>query len=287
MDSRYETFLTLCHFMNYRKTAEELHLTQPAVTRQIQSLEAEFGTRLFLYDRRKLSLTPAAKILQSYIISLRHNYAELKENIRQELTPVVRIGATKTIGDYVIPAAVEKYLSDDTHNLSLEINNTEVLLGKLKDSQLDFALIEGIFDKSRYNSKILSRQKFFGICAKNHPLAGQECNFAALFPENLIIREKGSGTRDIFESELRRNGYSVSMFRRATEISSSQIISRLVAKNMGISFAYEAVIAGRSDIATFRAENLELVHEFNIVWLKHTEIPQAGQEFLAGLEAAG
>lgn len=69
MDQRLETFLTVCATMNYRKAAEQLHLTQPAVTKQIQALEALYGVRLFTYDSRKLRKTPQGETLEIYAIS--------------------------------------------------------------------------------------------------------------------------------------------------------------------------------------------------------------------------
>lgn len=280
MDARYETFLTLYKLMNYRKTAEAMHLTQPAVTRQIQSLEAEFGTRLFLYDRHKLSRTPAADVLGDYIISLRQNYAHLQKDMRSETRRTIRVGATKTIGDYVIPEAVQHYLSDESHNLSLEINNTEILLQKLKESELDFAIVEGIFDKNRYASRLLKLEEFTGICKKDHRFAGQVVSLEEVFAENLIVREKGSGTRNLLERELFKNGYRVEQFRRCTEISSFQVITRLVSEGTAVSFVYRAVVEKRPDIATFQVSGFERLHEFNVVWLKHTVIPKAGERFL-------
>lgn len=280
MDARYETFLTLCKLMNYRKTAESMHLTQPAVTRQIQSLEAEFKTKLFLYDRHKLSRTPAADVLENYIISLRQNYAHLQKDMTVGIRRSIRMGATKTIGDYVIPDAVQQFLTDENHNLSLEINNTEVLLHKLRESELDFAIVEGIFAKDQYASRLLKQEEFTGICPKDHRFAGQVIPLDELFPENVIIREKGSGTRDLLERELFKNGYRAEQFRRCTEISSFHVITKLVSEGIGISFVYRAVVENRPDIALFQVSGFEKLHEFNIVWLKNTAIPKTGEDFL-------
>lgn len=71
MDQRLETFLTVCATMNYRKAAEQLHLTQPAVTKQIQALEALYGVRLFTYDSRKLRKTAQGETLEIYAIRTR------------------------------------------------------------------------------------------------------------------------------------------------------------------------------------------------------------------------
>ena len=78
MDKKIETFLTVCRTMNYREAAEQLHLTQPAVTKQIQTLEAEYGVKLFRYDGRRLHKTDHGLILESYAHSLEYNYQEMQ-----------------------------------------------------------------------------------------------------------------------------------------------------------------------------------------------------------------
>lgn len=280
MDARYETFLTLCRFMNYRKTAQELHLTQPAVTRQIQSLEEEFGTKLFLYDHRKLSRTPSSGTLESYIQAARHNYNSLREDLKPGLMRTIRVGATKTIGDYLIPDAVEEYLSSGDRNIELVIDNTELLLTMLCDGRLDFALVEGNFEKERYSYRLLQNEGFTGICSSAHRFAGKKVQLPELFSESLIIREKGSGTRDIFERELAGRGYSFGAFARCIEISSFSLISRLVAGGIGVSFTYQSVVKEREDIAHFSVEGFARSHEFNTVWLKNAKLPKEGGLFL-------
>ena len=83
MDQRLETFLTVCATMNYRKAAEQLHLTQPAVTKQIQALEALYGVRLFTYDSRKLRKTAQGETLEIYAISQRYQDEELRRALKR------------------------------------------------------------------------------------------------------------------------------------------------------------------------------------------------------------
>ena len=97
MDQRLETFLTVCATMNYRKAAEQLHLTQPAVTKQIQALEALYGVRLFTYDSRKLRKTPQGETLEIYAISQRYQDEELRRALKRQEKTSLRIGATKSI----------------------------------------------------------------------------------------------------------------------------------------------------------------------------------------------
>lgn len=280
MDNRLETFLVLCETMNYRKTAEILHLTQPAVTRQIQSLEAEYGTELFIYDGRKLSRTYQSRMLEEYAVSAKYNYKKVLENLRQKEIPTLRIGATKTIGEFVIGKRIKNYLQKENCNLSLLVDNTENLLEKLRNQELDFALVEGFFDKKKYASRLYAKEPFVGICGRKHPFAGKKVSWEDLWQEKLFIREEGSGTRQIFEQQLRAEGYTLEHFKKVTSISSFSLIRSLVADGMGITFAYEAVIGRDKRLESFVIENNYAVHEFYFVFLKNTGTEHLVEKFL-------
>lgn len=114
MDQRLETFLTVCATMNYRKAAEQLHLTQPAVTKQIQALEALYGVRLFTYDSRKLRKTAQGETLEIYAISQRYQDEELRRALKRQEKTSLRIGATKSIGDYILPPQIGRFCKSRT-----------------------------------------------------------------------------------------------------------------------------------------------------------------------------
>ena len=282
MDTKLQTFLVLCRTMNYRVTAEQMHLTQPAVTKQIQALENIYGTKLFTYDGKKLKKTDKCIILEKYAESLHYNYEQIKKALKDSEDIYVRIGATKTIGDYVLDEAVIKYLSSPNHNLSLVVDNTERLLYMLDLAELDFAVVEGRFDKKKYDFRLLKRESFIGICPKGHRFGGRKVAIEEIFPENIIVREHGSGTRDILERELSSLGCDLTSFNKSICISSFKLICELVLKGMGISFAYASVIAGMSGLDTFTVENFNHDHEFNIVYLKNTNAGEYAELFFAG-----
>ena len=98
LDYRLDTFLTVCEVMNYRETAEILHITQPAVTQHIQFLEKEYGCKLFTYKNRKLEKTHSARILEEYVRSMKYNERTLKNELLSEESQEYKIGTTKTIG---------------------------------------------------------------------------------------------------------------------------------------------------------------------------------------------
>ncbi|MFA5636041.1 MAG: LysR family transcriptional regulator [Anaerovoracaceae bacterium] len=270
MDTKLQTFLILCRLMNYRLTAEALHLTQPAVTKQIQALEQLYNTKLFNYDGRKLQKTSDCIILEQYAQSLQYNYEEIKKALKDDPEIFIRIGATKTIGDYVIGKSVTKYLSNPNHNLSLIVDNTERLLHMLDSSEIDFAIVEGLFNKNKYDFQLLKREQLIGICPNSHKFAGRTLSINEIVTEPIIVREAGSGTRDILEHELKNLGYELNMFRKIRYISSFKLIRELVSQNLGISFVYSSVIDSDNSFATFRIENFNHDHEFNIIYLKNT-----------------
>lgn len=103
---------------------------------------------------------------------------------------------------------------------------------------------------------------YIGICAKNHPFAGREVNVEELLSERIILREKGSGTRKIFERELENIGFTTDAFQKQICISSFEIIKSLVSDGYGISFLYQAVIKDNENLAQFICPPLTGVHEF-------------------------
>ena len=235
VDYRMDTFLILCQLMNYRKTADVLGITQPAVTQQIHFLEREYGCKLFTYQNSRLQKTDAAVTLEKYARAMRlqdqHVRAKLSSGVRE-----LKIGATKTIGDYVLKEDIFRYLQQDDHALSLVVDNTEHLLKMLDENELDFAVIEGYFDRSQFDSQLYREEPFVGICPADHPFAGKEVTLEELFKETIIHREAGSGTRAILEQKLQGYNESLDRFKRQICISSFPLILDLVKNGFGVSF---------------------------------------------------
>lgn len=284
MDPKLHTFLTLCQTMNYRLAAERLHLSQPAVTKQIQSLEQALQTKLFLYDGHTLHKTEKCLLLERYAISQQYQFQELQLAIADKKRLKLRVGATKTIGDYVLIDAIKDYLHDPGHELSLVVDNTKHLLQMLDENRLDFAVIEGTFSKTKYDSYLLRMEPFVGICAKNSPLSGKHLSIEDLLKETIIVREEGSGTRRIFEERLTASGYGLNDFSREVSISSFVSIKALVAVGVGISFLYRSVVADADDIGTFTIDGITEPHPFHVVYTRNTNANNYAEQFLGKLE---
>ena len=272
VDYRIRTFLTLYEVMNYRRAAERLRMSQPAVTQQIHALEKEYGCRLFMYDGRRLHRTAQAERLAEYARVAVYNEQRMRRELSLPTVTRIRLGATKTIGEFVIADDLCRFLQRPDRTLDITVENTETLLQLLEQERLDFALVEGSFDRSRYDYRLFDRAPFVGMCRRDHPFAGRTVQCADLSDQTVILREPGSGTRAIFENALRESGYSADRIGRVICVNNFSLIVRMLRENIGISFAYSAVSAGHPDITTFRLEGMSEVREFNFVYLKGIDV---------------
>lgn len=280
MEQKLETFLMLCKTMHYGRAAEALNLSQPAVSKHIQALEVQYGVSLFDYRNRRLKKTPQGQLLEQYAISLRYNEQALLASLWEQPIRKLRIGATKSIGDYILFPEIRRYLDRSQNALTLLVDNTAHLLALLEDGALDFVVLEGTFDKRRYDCFLLRSEPFVGICAGDHPFAGREVTVEQLFSQRLILREKGSGTRNILEQGLAQLGYGTDAFAGCICISSFKLIRELVRSGCGISFLYLAVVKNDPQFGHFSCPPLTGAHELNVVFLKHTDAGQRAKKFL-------
>lgn len=291
LDHRVYTFLDLCETMNYTKTAERLFITQPAVTGHIRWLEQLYGVKLFSYTAKKLALTEAGQALRQYALSARADQNRLQSMLAAQPNgrETLRFGATKTIGDFCMAQCIGDYMRLFPQvNLSMQVDNTRVLLQMLEQGEIEFALIEGFFASSIYEAKPICAANFVGVCGAGHPLAGKEIRFTDLLPHRLILREEGSGTRDIAEAILWEQNLEPHNFALCMETGSFELIRSLLCKNAGFSFVYENVVAdGLTDgsIVPLQLKGFHSRRQMHLVYLKDrlfTGCISAFYSFLSG-----
>ena len=272
LDPRWNTFLVLCETMNYTRAAERLCLTQPAVTHHIHYLEDHYGCRLFSYEGKVLRLTEAGVKLREYTRSLAYNSRKVEESMMAPKPLSLRIGASKTIGEFVVASKVERFLRDYPEaSFSLSVDNTQVLLRMLEAGKLDFVLVEGFFEGSRYETTLYRKEEFFGICPPGHRFAGRAISLTELESERILIREPGSGTRAIFEEALRRENRTLKSYPNVATISDFSTIKSLVADGLGVSFLYAPAVSGeleRGELVRFDLAGLPMSGAFSFVCLK-------------------
>ena len=272
IDFRHETFLALCEIKSYTKTAEHLHITQPAVSQHIKYLENLYGGKLFLYNGKELQLTDKGRKLYNFTKRIAVDCKKIKDDLVSHRNRVISFGATLTIGEYIMPDVISRIMKNnpDIH-FNMYVENTSILLKKLENGDISFAVIEGFFDKSKYGYSLFRNEPFIGICSPSSVHSGTSCSIEGLLDNRLILREAGSGTRAIFENVLFEKNLSPESFNGTLEIGSLNAIKKLVSYGAGISFMYNAAAdeeIKRGNLSKIKLSDWNVTHEFNFVYTK-------------------
>lgn len=283
LDFRMDTFLMVCRYLNYTKAAEALNITQPAVSQHIHYLEEIYSVKLFSYEGKKLFLTEPGKSLYQAAITMKHDEQYLKEMLmdseqrRNRLT----FGATLTIGEFVMAQSLERYLRTyPDSQIQMVVGNTSELIELLDTGEIDFALVEGNYDKKKYNSQIFAQERYIPVCSKHHCFSKQPEKLADLLTERIIIREKGSGTREILERNLEYRNLEIVDFAKRVEIGGITAIKSLVEADLGITFLYEAAVRKelqQGEISEIELKDFKVSHDFAFIWNKGSIFSQEYQ----------
>ena len=271
LDFRMETFLTVCQCMNFTRASEQLNITQPAVSQHIRFLEKHYNTKLFRYEGKKLMLTGAGEILRNASLTMKHDEISMQSEMQKsEEGAKIRFGATRTVGDMLMGNILEKYLREyPDADIHMVVENTQELLKRLDDGRIDFALVEGFFKKSEYDYQKYSEENYIAVCSPDHPFRKKPDTIEDLFGERLLLREEGSGTREVLERYLDSQNLSIGDFARTMEAGSLHTIKELAKSGCGITFLYE--VAVREELRSGRLiriplKDFRVTHEFTFIW---------------------
>lgn len=277
LDYRYQTFLTLTEEMNYTTTAKRLHITQPAVTQHIQSLQQELGVELIHYEKRQLSLTAKGKQLQKDLYLLQREIAKVEEQLTSTVEHNTLVfGASLTIGEYMMPGLIESYLNQyPAHDISMVTDNTQHLIELMEHGKIDFAFVEGEFNQSVFEFQKIGEEPFIAVCSEKSSLWKQEQSINDLFSTPLLVREEGSGSRLIFETAIKSKGIHLDSFSKVMTIGSIGATKKLVEKDLGISFIYQMAVEeelNKGILKKIPLSDFNVIHPFHLIYLKRIQV---------------
>ena len=275
LDFRMETFLTVCQCMNFTRASEKLNITQPAVSQHIHFLEKHYNTKLFRYEGKKLKLTGAGEILRNASLTMMHDEISMQNQMQKtDEEEEIRFGATRTVGDVLMGRILERYLRRyPDAKICMIVDNTQELLRKLDEGIIDFALVEGFFQKNEYDHQKYSDENYIAVCAPDYTFNSDkittDVSVENLFHERLLVREEGSGTREVLERCLDAQNFSIHDFDKVMEVGSLQTIKELTKAGCGITFLYETAVQDELREGTLKRiplKSFEISHEFNFIW---------------------
>lgn len=256
LDSKVLTFLEVAAQGSYTRAAENLHLTQPAVTQQIHRLEEHYGHQLVDTCGRAVRLTEAGEKLERHARMQLVNERRFMERLAAE-EPPLSLGATLSIADYYLPRPLGRALAGGA-GLRVCVGNTQSLTERMLSGDLDCALVEGMFDRALFEARIWRTAAYVPVARAGHPLAGRRCALSELCGFPLLVREKGSGTCAVLESALFARGMDLSAFARTAELGSFGLIKAALAATDAVTFLYEGVVMDEAGLAVLDVTDFAL-----------------------------
>lgn len=271
LDYRTHTFLTVCRTGSLTRAAAELHVTQPAVSQHIRQLERHYGCRLFTKTGRGVAPTTAGELLRRELGAMESDEVRLRAELdalkdEKDERPPLRLGCTRTVGDFVAPRILADHLRrHPNEQLRMRVGNTAELVGLLDGGEIDLALVEGSFDRASFESETFSREPFVAVAAAG----ARPESVADLLGMRLVLRERGSGTREILERHLAARNLAVGDFAGVIELASIPAIKACVAAGAGVSFLYRVAVADElaaGTLADVTPADFAMKHDFSLIW---------------------
>ena len=273
IDPKIVSLLKVCETGNFTRAAEQLSLTQPAVSQHIRMLENELGVKIFERSHNALRMTHEGEIVVKYarrMLSLYHNLQSELVNEKRQITSLT-VGITHTAESNTIAEALAKYVNThESVKIKIVTDTADNLYGMLKNYELDFAIVEGRINDPTLKYLMLDTDALVLAVSPTHRLARRDTvTINDLKKEKMILRSVSSGTRNLFVSSLESRNMHIDEFNVLMEIDNIATIKDLIRRNFGVSVLARSACMDeyrKKKIVILPIENLSMIREINLVY---------------------
>jgi DNA-binding transcriptional LysR family regulator len=280
-----EVFVATAQKGNVTQAASAIGMTQSAASMALADFESQLGTRLFDRIGKRLALNEDGRALYPQAVEMLERAHEMEQLFHREGRAVnLRLGASSTIGNYLLPRLIGQFrAARPGSRIELEVGNTQQVINSILQFEIDVGFVEGPCTHADIEA-IFWREDELAICSRpDHPLAQP----GAATPESLraaewILRERGSGTREVVEQLLTSQ---LGEIRLAMELGGTEAIKRAVEANIGISCLPTIALSGaveRGNLVAIPTPFLRLTRSMHIV-LHRQKYRTVGMESLLEL----
>lgn len=228
-DFRLRVFLSVAKNLSFTKASQELFVSQPAITKHIQELETCYQVRLFDRQGSKICLTEAGKLLQEHSEKILEDYKRLEYEmhlLHNECIGDFKLGASTTISQYVLPPLLANFITKFPKiNLSLLNGNSREIEIALQEHRIDLGLVEGTCRLPNLKYTTFLQDELVAVVHTGSKLSLPD----EIAPEDLskiplVLRERGSGTLDVFERALSEHNMKLSCLNVLLYLGSTESI---------------------------------------------------------------
>jgi len=278
IDPKLYTLLAVVEYNSYTRAAEHLSLTQPAVTQHIKQLEKDLDIKIFNRVRNKIKPTNEGYIVIQYARRMISLYESMKQDIEDEQHHIRRltVGMTHTSESNAVAEVLGKFSAKSPGtNITIVTDSINNLYKKLKNYELDLAVVEGRIEDESIHSLLLDTDSLVLVVSNNNPLAKRSMvTIDELKQQPLILRSPSSGTRNLFTAKLESHNLSLNDFNVIMEVDNIATIKDLIRRDIGVSILSRSVCLDelkKGKITVLPIENLSMIREVNILY--HNDLP--------------
>ena len=290
MLEEFKTFIAVVDFQNFTKAAEHLNLSQPSVSTHIKNLESSFGVTLInrSVKQKTISITESGYTLYKRAKEILHllevTYSDVK-NLSNSTKGSIRIGASLTIGEYVLPKFLS-YFSEKYPDIDVEIviENTSLISEHLKKMTLDIGIIEGSISSTFFKQEYFLEDSLVLATPYSDNLKNNDLNIDSLQNQKWIASEDGSGTREYLNLFLTQNKI---VPKSIMVLGSNLAVKEAVRNNLGITIISSLVVSeaeARKELSTLNL-NTEFSRSFSFIYPKELILSKAADIFLQELKS--
>ena len=270
---RLKVFRVVAHHLNFSRAAEELLLTQPAVTQQIKALEDEYGVSLFDRSGGRIALTAAGQTLLPYAEQIRAISAEAHSAVLEasgRFGGQLALGASQTIAQYLLPNLIAAFLRENPRvSITAVSGNTDAILESLITRRIHLAMVEGPAQRKDIHVEHFMDDEMVLVVPACHRWAEQQIELGDLENVPLLMREFGSGSRRVVEHALTSAGIRKKDLKIGMELDSTEALLSAVEAGLGVTFVSRWAARGqlsRGTLKLSRVRGLRLSRKFSIAY---------------------
>jgi DNA-binding transcriptional LysR family regulator len=289
MDTRQlQAFCAVVEKKSFSQAAEQLGVTQPAVSLQVRALEQRLGQSLLDRSGRRVEPTEAGRRLYrsaQRILALEEQLLDEVSTDDGRLTGTLAIGASTGPGAHLVPLLLCEFQREhpDLH-VALSIWDTQTVIDRVVDRQLELGVVGALRRHRSLEFEPLVRDEIVLAVPPGHDAAGGTISLDQLKEETLIVMQEGAGVRQVVEEELRRAGLRLRGIEPKLELGLQESIKSAVAAGYGVAFISRTAIEGElaaGRLAAAQVEGVEPARQIYIVRARRRSATRAADAFLS------
>ena len=276
-------FITVADLGSMTAAAKALYIAQPTVSQSISELEDYYGIKLFDRLSKKLFITEKGSQLLSYARHITDLVNEMEYVMKNpDKSGTIKVGASLTIGTYLLPELVNEFIRQYPFwQVKAVTKNTQDIEQLIIRNEIDFAVVEGMVHTPDIIANPFMEDDLLLVCGRKHKLYGiKSISPGELSGLRFIVREKGSGTRELFENMMAMNEIK---WQPDWECNGSDVLKSAAVSGIGVAVISKLLVKKEletGELSGIKIDNIDLKRKFSVIYHKNKFLTNGMKAFM-------